>query len=82
MDSMKTLMLLRFAKVAFEDQYKFVFSIVGGSGISSTSTQTCWALRFFKRVIFIGIGTVSSPGKKSSEEEVLDFVSLLQKGIR
>lgn len=41
MDSMKILMLLRFAKVAFDDQYKFVFSIVGGSGISSTSTQTC-----------------------------------------
>lgn len=77
---MKILMLLRFAKVALEDQYKFVFSIVGGSGISSTSTQTCWAFRFFKRVIFIGIGTVSSPGKKSSEEEVLDFVLCCRRG--
>lgn len=45
MDSIKMLMLLRFAKVAFELQYKFAFSIVqvprlaGPSASSSESSS-------------------------------------------
>lgn len=74
------LILLRYAKVAFEQQYKCVLSIIGGSGISSTSTETCGGhlllqvshLHWYRNSQFLK--------RKSCEEEVLGYVSpLLQK---
>lgn len=58
---MKMLTLLRYAKVAFEEQYKFDSSIVGGFGINSTNIQDLLGLPLLQAKSSSLVSELSAP---------------------